>query len=135
LGWRWILFLPALALLVALGSMPWFYHYSSFLFLGGGKLLIFSIGLAITTAGTALRSAVKERTDPFCIHCGYDLTGLTEDHLCPECGRPFSLKLIDEYRRDPHWFVQRYKARKTPINAPDPFMAGPVRRKKSRDGT
>ena len=137
LGWRWIMFLPALAIIAAFVSMVWFYRYSSFLFIGGGKLLMLSIGLAITTAGTALKSAVKERKNPFCIHCGYDLTGLSKqiNPICPECGMPYSLQLIDEYRRDPHWFIQRYKARKKPLNAPMPFMAGPVRRKKSRDGT
>jgi hypothetical protein len=135
LGWRWVMFFPALVIVVALVSLPWYYRYSYVLLWGGGKLLIFSVGLAITTAGTAIKSAMKERRDPFCIHCGYDLTGLSEDHVCPECGRPFSLKLIDEYRRDPHWFVQRYKVRKEPAYAEAPFLAGPVRRKKSRDGT
>jgi hypothetical protein len=45
------------------------------------------------------------------------------------------LKLIDEYRRDPHWFIQRYKHHKINPTADEPFSAGPVRRKKSRDGT
>jgi hypothetical protein len=135
LGWRWILFLPAFLIIAALVALPWTYQYSGVLLIGGGKLLVLGIGIAITTAGTAIRSAVKQRTGPFCIHCGYDLTGLEEGHLCPECGRPFSLKLIEEYRRDPHWFVQRYKNGKDGPMADEPFIAGAVRRKKSRDGT
>jgi hypothetical protein len=134
LGWRWIMFLPAIAILLAIIGLPW-YGFTPVLFWGGGKLLIFSIGLAITTTGGAIKSAMKQRKDPFCIHCGYDLIGLPDGHLCPECGRPFALKLIDEYRRDPHWFAQRYKHRKDRPLADDPFIAGTVVRKKSRDGT
>lgn len=135
LGWRWILFLPALTILAAFVAIPWMSNPFSILFWGGGKLLIVSIGIATTAASTAVRSAMKQRKDPFCIHCGYDLTGLTEDHLCPECGRPFELRLIDEYRRDPNWFIQRYKHRQTTPLADVPFQAGTVRSKKSRDGT
>jgi hypothetical protein len=134
LGWRWVLFLPALAVFAAMVALP-FYGMTGMLFIGGGKLLILCVGLAITTAGGALKSAIKQRTDPFCIHCGYDVTGLPDGHNCPECGRPFTLRLIDEYRRDPQWFVQRYQHRKNKPIADAPFLAGPVRRKKSRDGT
>lgn len=35
------------------------------------------------------------RTDePFCSHCGYVLTGLTESSKCPECGRPLVEVLV-----------------------------------------
>ena len=134
LGWRWIMFIPALGVLLAIVTLP-MYGFTPVLFVGGGKLLIFCVGLAVTTAGTAVKSAMNERTDPFCIHCGYDLVGLPDHHNCPECGRPFSLQLVNEYRRDPAWFIQRYQGRNDRQFADAPFMAGPVRRKKSRDGT
>jgi hypothetical protein len=134
LGWRWIMFLPAIALMVAIFTLP-FYGFTFALLYGGGKLLLFCFGIAATTAGKAIKDAMKQRTDPFCIHCGYDLIGLPDGHNCPECGRPFSLALIDEYRRDPNWFIQRYKLGRNQPRAQEPFLAGPVRRKKSRDGT
>jgi hypothetical protein len=135
LGWRWILFVPALLVIAVLAAIPWQPAMFGLIFAGGGKLLLISIGIAITAAGKAVGSAIKTRKGPFCIHCGYDLTGLPEGHLCPECGRPFLLRLIEEYRRDPHWFVHRYKNRTNSPIADTPFLAGPVRRKKSRDGT
>jgi len=103
LGWRWLLFLPAIALLAVIALVPWRPEFFNLLLVGGGKLLILSLGGAIGVAAAAIRSAIRLRKEPFCIHCGYDLTGLPEGHLCPECGRPFFLPLIEEYRRDPHW--------------------------------
>ena len=82
-----------------------------------------------------LRTAVRQRPDPFCIHCGYSLTGLPDGHRCPECGRTFSFRVIEEYRRDSHWFIQRYKMRHDLPVAEVPFAAGEVRRARSRDGT
>jgi hypothetical protein len=35
--------------------------------------------------------------EPFCSHCGYALTGLTESSKCPECGRP----LVEVLTRTP----------------------------------
>ncbi len=135
LGWRWVAFLPAVLVAAALLSIPWTPQIVGPLFIGGGKVFVIAVGFAVATAGTAIKSAIKARSGPFCIHCGYDLTGLDEGHLCPECGRPFSLRLINEYRRDPAWFVQRYRNRSTAPIADVPFMAGPVRSRKSRDGT
>jgi hypothetical protein len=135
LGWRWVLFLPTVLLLGSIAASVYFLHTLTPLLVGGGKLMILCVGIAVSAAGTAIKSATKSRKEPFCIHCGYSLVGLSEDRVCPECGRPFSYALIDEYRRDPHWFVQRYKARKAPEIADTAFQAGSVRRKKSRDGT
>lgn len=40
-------------------------------------------------AGGFFRKNDHEMTpDPKCWHCGYSLTGMTVDDLCPECGTP-----------------------------------------------
>jgi hypothetical protein len=134
LGWRWVLFLPAVAVVALMAVVP-FFGLAGILFWGGGKLLILSIGLAVSTAGGAIKSAMNQRTDPFCIHCGYDLIGLPDRHTCPECGRPFSLELIEEYRRDPGWFIQRHRQGRHLADRDVPFHAGTSRRKKTKDGT
>jgi len=126
---------PAVVLLAGLAMLPWRPQFLQLLFWGGGKLLLLSVGGAIGMAGTAIRAVVRQRKEPFCIHCGYTLLGLPDHHICPECGRPYSLRLIDEYRRDPHWFVQRYKAHRILPNADEPFLARPSTKPKSRDGT
>ena len=67
--------------------------------------------LAIVAAGAAVakKTIYQSRTTPFCIHCGYGLEGLADHYRCPECGRPYSYALIEDYRRDPTWFVLRWK--------------------------
>lgn len=40
-------------------------------------------------------------TYPFCIHCGYNLRGLPDNHRCPECGVCYSLEECRRYRKDP----------------------------------
>ena len=50
----------------------------------------------LVPAGLCLRAARRAsarrltalQAEGICIHCGYDLRGLTENR-CPECGRPF----------------------------------------------
>ncbi len=42
-------------------------------------------------AGPILRN---EPETPYCSHCGYDLTGLTESSKCPECGKPLVEVLV-----------------------------------------
>jgi hypothetical protein len=135
MGWRWLLLVPAALLIASIVMLPWRLKFMNVLWLTGGKLPLLMLGGAFGIVGTAIRSIVRTRKDPFCIHCGYSLTGLPDGHNCPECGRPFSLQLIDEYRRDPQWFVKRYRNRGDIPIADAPFDAGPVRRQKSRDGT
>lgn len=108
----------------------------SILWMGGAKLVMFAVAVSISSAAYAIRRTVQGRRDAFCIHCGYSLRGLPDHHVCPECGRPFSLRLIDEYRRDPDWFIARCRAHRVLPGANPPFAAGPVRSKRrSRDGT
>jgi hypothetical protein len=93
-------------------------------------------GMAVGIIGRAVQLATRARPDLFCIHCGYSLEGLPDHYRCPECGRPYSIELIIQYREDPAWFVRRWRMqRQTGFHA----SAGPIeagkRRRKSKDGT
>lgn len=138
LGWRWVLFLPALAvscLFIAMVAEPGLFR---FLWIVGPKLMIMLLCLPFIAAGYALKRGVQARTEPFCIHCGYDLSGLPDHHTCPECGLPYDFQAIEEYRRDPDWFIQRYRAQHKTMIDHAPFDVGPSvpgKRRRSRDGT
>ena len=132
LGWRWIYCTPLLLLVAGLIFIPWI---TLRLVLYGWKLLVITIALPTIAFANAARNIIRNRKDPFCIHCGYSLLGLPDGYRCPECGQPYLHSVIDEYRRDPAFFVQRHKALRTLPREDVAFAAGPVRRKKSRDGT
>jgi hypothetical protein len=134
LGWRWLYFLPAICVLLGLLVLPLRPRYWQ-IYLVAIKPLFFIVALPTAMAIRAMKTIVKNRKEPFCIHCGYTLLGLADGHRCPECGRRFSLATIDEYRRDPHWFVQRWKAMHVISISDGSFEAGKIRRAKSRDGT
>jgi hypothetical protein len=40
-----------------------------------------------------------------CVHCGYNLRGLTRDNFCPECGTPIARSIFGNQLRyaDPQW--------------------------------
>ncbi len=139
MGWRWLLFAPAVLLVAGLAAafafLPWHWWSWANVLVGYGKLIVTCVGLAVASVGVAVQSAIRVRSEPFCIHCGYDLTGLADGGRCPECGRTFSLKVVEEYRRDPQWFARRYRQRDEVPAADLPFVAGAVRRRRSRDGT
>jgi hypothetical protein len=133
-GWRWILLAPAILLIVlAVPALGWPSIFSPFVILEV-KLLVFVVAIALSLAGYVIRRAARARREPFCIFCGYNLSGLPNDYRCPECGRPYTWRLIGEYRRDPQWFIERYRAHRRLPQADQPFEAGPVRRRR-RDGT
>ena len=135
LGWRWILFLPA-AVMVGLVAMAVMHPFLLQLMVGWWKLWVLAVAVPTVAAMNAAKHAIRARKDPFCIHCGYGLTGLPAEHTCPECGSAYTQRLIEEYRRDPHWFIQRYRAARDLPRADAPFQAGPSRgRRRSRDGT
>lgn len=97
-------------------------------------LLLAGGGIAFT--GYLVRLSIQARREPFCVFCGYCLVGLPDHYRCPECGRPYSWQQIDEYRRDPQWFIARWKARQELPPADPPVDTGPARpRRRSRDGT
>ncbi len=133
-GYRWIFLLPAVGLIIlAVPLLRWPTVFGA-LWFAELKLLVFAIAIALSLAGYVIRRAARARKEPFCIYCGYNLTGLPDDYRCPECGRPYTWRLIAEYRRDPQWFIERYRAHRQLPPAEKPFEAGPVRRR-SRDGT
>ncbi len=134
LGWRWIFLLPAALVLVAVVAS--FFIRDLWVFLAiNFKLIILAGGIAFGLAAKGLREAVRMRNEPFCIHCGYNLTGLPDGHRCPECGRSYSWAIIAEYRRDPLWFIQRWRERHKLPEVQAPFEAGAVRSPRRRDGT
>jgi hypothetical protein len=132
-GWRWVLLTPSLLLLIFL-FLPLRLYYVN-LYVIAGKLALLMAAVALTLMGFVFRRAARARQEPFCIFCGYNLTGLPDNYRCPECGRPYTWRLIAEYRRDPQWFIERYRAMSRLPPRDEPFPAGPVRRRRSRDGT
>jgi len=139
-GWRWILVVPAVgvvALCVLALMNP---RYLGGLWWLGVKGMIYALAIPVALLGSVIRRVTSARTEPFCIHCGYALHGLPESGTCPECGSGYTRQMIDEYRRDPKWFIARYKAQKDlpPHHEvgglPPPAVIGGPRRK-SRDGT
>jgi predicted RNA-binding Zn-ribbon protein involved in translation (DUF1610 family) len=99
------------------------------------KPILVMVAIPVVISLSAMGSAMRARPDPFCIHCGYSLQGLPDHYPCPECGRPNCLRLIDEYRQDPAWFIARCKSRLVHPSTHAPFTAGPIQsRRKSRDG-
>lgn len=135
-GWRWVFLAPAGVLLAMLVGAAFFHRWRLMLLILGAKLLVFTSAVAFSLAAWVFRRAAKARTEPFCIHCGYNLTGLPDNYRCPECGRSYNWRLIAEYRRDPQWFIERWKMHHELPRADAPFEAGPVRKRtRSRDGT
>lgn len=135
-GWRWILLLPAVAcVLVLFGG--WYYPmFRAIAVFMGIKLGLLALAIAVSLAGYVTRMALRAGTEPFCIFCGYNLSGLPDHHRCPECGRSYSHAVIAEYRKDPHWFVERWKLSHSIPTPNAPFESGQVVRKhRARDGT
>lgn len=49
---------------------------------------------------------------PICMHCGYDLTGLPDQHKCPECGIQYSFADIGKYKADPEGFREEWTVKR-----------------------
>lgn len=134
LGWRWVFMMPVALIVVAVVAALFIPGIALYLF-ASVKLILFAGGIAVSLAAHGLRQVVRGRSEPFCIHCGYNLTGLPDKHGCPECGRPYSWSVIAEYRKDPQWFIQRWRERRKLPETQEPFAAGAVRSARRPDGT
>ncbi|HEY2588401.1 MAG TPA: hypothetical protein VGI81_21855 [Tepidisphaeraceae bacterium] len=105
-GWWWVLLVGPLAVGSALLTVA---------ILGGRPYAVCSwLGIRVVTAwliippiawGSLRLKVMRLRTDPYCIHCGYTLIGLPEEGKCPECGRPYRMKVVEMFRRDPQWVM------------------------------
>jgi hypothetical protein len=137
-GWRWVLVVPAVGVVGLIGLVFFQPRYFGMFWWFGFKGIIWALAVPVVLLADVVRRATSARKDPFCIHCGYALTGLAEQGRCPECGSGYSRQLIEEYRRYPAWFIQRHKAQKNlprqEASLPAAVLLG-VKRKRSRDGT
>jgi hypothetical protein len=135
-GYRWLAALAALALFTLIPLVVLFSGEAGPLAIFLIKLIVLFGVATVSLALYVLRNAVRMRHEPFCIFCGYNLSGLPDDYRCPECGRNYTFKMIDEYRSDPSWFIQRWRARQQlpPSDRPLDVPANAPRRR-SRDGT
>jgi hypothetical protein len=132
MGWRIVLIALSISLAIFIAlHLRWMYFGWA---ISLWKPIVMLVAVPIIISLSAMRSALQARREPFCIHCGYTLNGLPDHYPCPECGRPNCLRLIDEYRRDPAWFIARCRTRQTLPSTHTPFTAGPVRSRRSRDG-
>lgn len=114
LGWKWLILLPCL--LVVIGGPVFAVTLPGVVMHGLSgeiKLWILAIGASITLILSAIKRGVAARKDAFCIHCGYSLESLSETGRCPECGRTYVRSMVDEFRKDPHFFEVRYKKLKS----------------------
>lgn len=109
LGWQWLRICGLMIgiFFILLGTLASGGFWSRV----GSLWMWISIAIAVTTAiADTLWQAAQKRKDPYCIHCGYSLEGLPQEHVCPECGRQYNFELIKLYQQDPKSFVQRWKA-------------------------
>lgn len=103
--WLWLLIVPllfGLALLIAGlrsgGTL-------AFLFWLELKLILLTVAVPVVFWEHYRNRLIRARSDPFCVHCGWTLVGLPDEGKCPECGRPYRMKVVTMFRADPRWVM------------------------------
>jgi len=66
--------------------------YLSFLFISAGMLMAVWMGRKINR----LITQAHKTKYALCIECGYCLTGLPDQHRCPECGIPYEIEQVKQ---------------------------------------
>lgn len=135
MGWRLIFLIPFAGVLLLLGASVFYPHLLSFFYHIGFKWSVVLFAIPVLLLYYGWNAAVRARRDPFCIHCGQSLIGLPAVHRCPECGRLYDLAVSEDYRRDPAWFVQRWRNAHTSPRDGVAVTALPTTRRKRKDGT
>src|SRR5688572_28297809 len=84
LGLSWLYIVPVTAMLIAIVVLCltdfWFLN----LVFSSWKIWVLLIAGVIAAIVETMRKGLRSRTEPFCIHCGYTLEGLPDQHICPE---------------------------------------------------
>ena len=128
MGWRNVLWLPPLAVLIWIGLSLRHGFAGLWSLAYWWKAIVFAFAIPLAAAIRTTATALSKRSDPFCIYCGYSLTGLPHPpgmrFTCPECGGEVDAAESQEYARDPHWFIQRRSARHPTDTG---FAAGAIR--------
>src|SRR5438874_2540623 len=79
-GWRWIFALPAVVVLGLMAASFWHGYLLTPLWVLGAKVIFICIAIPVGLLMEVVRGCMAGRKDPFCIHCGYGLTGLPDHH-------------------------------------------------------
>src|SRR5687767_8546743 len=100
MGWRNVLWLPPILIVVWIGSAAMYQLSALFSVLVWWKPIVIAFGLPLAAAIRASAAALSKRDDPFCIHCGYSLTAMPSGPTtCPECGATVNTTESFDYRR------------------------------------
>ena len=104
----WWLFVGFIGMVVVVGwvlLLPLIGWLAMILF----KVALLGVAAIIAARSRAIRRTMAARREPFCIHCGYSLGGLADQGTCPECGMVYSFNIVNDFRRDPDWFIRRFE--------------------------
>ena len=115
--WAWAMLAPILVgvALVAGGAVAGPGHGA--VFWVGMKILLLALVIPAVTWDHLRHNVIRARLDPFCIHCGWTLTGLPQEGRCPECGRAYRMKVVEMFRRDPQWVMAYWRLSGKPPSA------------------
>lgn len=112
-------------------DQPWYLDDPELIFLPLGALLVLWFFWAYLRAVGIERNVPPVERPPMCESCGYNLTTMSMDARCPECGRPVIESLGPQARLGPAWArrnqndkpVSWWSTTKQAIRAPSKFGA------------